>query len=78
MHGVGLEPVNVDGMPLLAVTAPKQASLPLPLAAGTIKPMGLRVIVPTDAVIGDTYILQVVQIGPQREMMGGVTLGDWT
>jgi hypothetical protein len=36
--------------------------------------MGLRVIVPPDAVVGDTYILQAVQVGPQRKVMGGVTL----
>jgi hypothetical protein len=70
----GMDPVAVAEPALFALTAPKQGSLPLRIGAGTRKPMGLRVIVPPDAVIGDTYILQAVQVGPQRKVMGGVTL----
>lgn len=70
----GFEVVNLANRPMLALSAVKEAKLPISLKPGAIKEMVLRVAVPANAVVGDTYEFQLVEYNDKRRAVGGVVL----
>ncbi|MBL8228512.1 MAG: hypothetical protein JNL98_08545 [Bryobacterales bacterium] len=70
----GFEIAEISGKSVLALTPLKQGRLRLPVKAGEMRPLSLKVAVPRNAAPGDKYQLQAVQYGKDGRATGGVVL----
>ena len=70
----GFSLATLDNRPWLNLSAQTQGKLPLLLKPGETKAVTIKMAVPQDAKLGDTYELDVVQYNEQRQAVGGVTL----
>ncbi|HYP52460.1 MAG TPA: M14 family metallopeptidase, partial [Pyrinomonadaceae bacterium] len=70
----GLALATVNNQTLLNVTAQAEGKLPLSFRPREVKPMSVRVAVPRDAAVGETYEYEVAQYDDKQRVVGGVTL----
>lgn len=70
----GFERVTLEGKSLLSLAAFGQGRIRLPLKAGQMQQMAIRVAIPRTASVGDKYELQAVQYDTNGHPVGGVVL----